>query len=95
MIQKAKTGPFLCAKSHTGGRFIENVDNRDTGDDHSTSGGKAGYDALRETFYDASPFYNVYNNSREIKVARKGTRAEIIPYFEAFRVALDYYNEVN
>lgn len=62
---------------------------------NSQNTNKAGYSALREAFYNASPFFNIYNNGQEIKVNRKGTRAEIIPYFEAIQVALDYYNQVN
>jgi len=56
---------------------------------------KPGYIALREAFYAAAPFYNIFNNGQEVKVKRTGTRAEIIPYIEAIQEAMDYFNEVN
>ena len=56
---------------------------------------KAGYYELRDAFYRASPFYNVFNGGQEIKVRRECTRAEILPYLEAMQQALDYFNEVN
>ena len=62
---------------------------------NSQNTNKAGYLALREAFYNAAPFYNIYNNGQEVKVKREATRAEIIPYIEAIQKALDYYNEVN
>ena len=61
----------------------------------SANTSKPGYDGLREAFYAAAPFYNIYNNGQEIKVNRSCTRAEILPYLEALQKALDYYNEVN
>ncbi len=62
---------------------------------NSANTGKAGYLALREAFYSAAPFYNIFNNGQEIKVKRECTRAEILPYLEAIQECLDYYNEVN
>ena len=62
---------------------------------NSANYSKPGYSVLREAFYAAAPFYNVYNNGQEVKVKRQGTRAEIIPYIEAIQKAMDYFNEVN
>ena len=62
---------------------------------NSNNTDKPGYLALREAFYAASPFYNIFNNGQEVKVKREATRAEILPYIEAIQTALDYYNEVN
>ena len=62
---------------------------------NSANYSKPGYSVLREAFYAAQPFYNVYNNGQEVKVKRQGTRAEIVPYIEAIQKAMDYFNEVN
>ncbi len=62
---------------------------------NSANYSKPGYAGLREAFYAAQPFYNIFNNGQEVKVNRKGTRAEIIPYIEAIQKAMDYFNEVN
>lgn len=56
---------------------------------------RAGYDALKQAFEKAAPFYNIYNNGQEVKIKREATRAELVPYMVAIQNAYDYYNQVN
>ncbi len=63
---------------------------------HSSSNyNRAGYEALKQAFERAAPFYNIYNNGQEVKVKREATRAELVPYMIAIQNAYDYYNQVN